>query len=226
MKPDPSLTVSSLGGGVQSSVMALMANEEEFGRLPDCAIFADTRWAPPSIYEHLPWPRDRLSFPLYVVDNGRSLREDVNALTNHSGARRYVDIPVHLKGRDGEGDGIGRRQCTDNAKIRPSGAGFGRCWDSGPGSASRRNLRRAVARHLHRRGHTHQDLQRPVDDEPYPLIEAGEVPPRLPELVAGALRQAPGTLGLRRLPLPVPPALDGDQAQVAGNEAPPGAAAL
>ena len=28
-------------------------------------------------------------------------------------------IPVYLKGRDGEGDGIGRRQCTDNYKIRP-----------------------------------------------------------------------------------------------------------
>ena len=111
-------TVISLGGGVQSSVMALMANEGAFDRIPDCAIFADTRWEPPSIYEHLTWLRDRLSFPLYVVDNGRSLREDVKALTNHSGSRNYVDIPVYLKGRGGEGDGIGRRQCTDNYKIR------------------------------------------------------------------------------------------------------------
>ena len=118
MKPEPPLIVINLGGDVQSSVMALMANEGEFGRLRDCAIFADTRWEPPSIYEHLTWLRDRLSFPLYVVDNGRSLREDVKALTNHSGSRRYVDIPVYLKGRDGEGDGIGRRQCTDNYKIR------------------------------------------------------------------------------------------------------------
>ena len=54
-----------------------------------------------------------------LVDNGRSLREDVKALTNHSGSQNYVDIPVYLKGRDGEGDGIGRRQCTDNYKIRP-----------------------------------------------------------------------------------------------------------
>ena len=112
-------TVISLGGGIQSSVMALMANEGTFDRLPDCAIFADTRWEPPSIYEHLAWLTDRLSFPLYGVDNGRSLREDVKALTNHSGSRNYVDIPVFLKGRDGEGDGIGRRQCTDNYKIRP-----------------------------------------------------------------------------------------------------------
>ena len=28
-------------------------------------------------------------------------------------------IPVYLKGRNREGDGIGRRQCTDNYKIRP-----------------------------------------------------------------------------------------------------------
>ncbi len=120
MKPEPSLTVISLGGGVQSSVMALMANEGAFDRIPDCAIFADTRWEPPSIYEHLTWLKDRLSFPLYVVDNGRSLREDVKALTNHSGSRRYVDIPFYLKGRDGEGDGIGRRQCTDNYALSPA----------------------------------------------------------------------------------------------------------
>ena len=119
MSAPPTLTVLSLGGGVQSSVMALMAGEGAFDRVPDCAIFADTRWEPPSVYEHIAWLRDRLIFPLYVVDNGRSLREDVKALTGHSGARRYVDIPVYLKGRDGEGDGIGRRQCTDNYKVRP-----------------------------------------------------------------------------------------------------------
>ena len=79
MRPHPTLTVISLGGGVQSSVMALMANEGEFGRLPDCAIFADTRWEPPSIYEHLEWLAGQLRFPLHVVDNGRSLREDVKA---------------------------------------------------------------------------------------------------------------------------------------------------
>ena len=115
----PTLTVLSLGGGVQSSVMALMASAGDFDRIPDCAIFADTRWEPPSVYEHLEWLSSHLTFPTYVVDNGRSLREDVKALTNHSGSRNYVDIPVYLKGHAGEGDGIGRRQCTDNYKIRP-----------------------------------------------------------------------------------------------------------
>ncbi len=119
MSTSTSLRIISLGGGVQSSVMSLMAVEGAFGPVPDCAIFADTHWEPPSIYEHLEWMRDNLSFPLHVVDNGRSLREDVKALTNHSDHPNFVDIPVFLKGRDGEGDGIGRRQCTTNYKIRP-----------------------------------------------------------------------------------------------------------
>ena len=112
MRSEPSLTILSMGGGIQSTVMALMAGEGAFDNIPDCAIFANTHWEPPSVYEHIDWLRDRLSFPLHVVDNGKSLRKDVKALTNHSGARRYIDIPVYLKGRDGEGDGIGRRQCT------------------------------------------------------------------------------------------------------------------
>ena len=72
MQPTHSLTVISLGGGVQSSVMALMASGSAFGAIPDCAIFADTHWEPPSLYTHLDWLAERLGFPMYVVDNGRS----------------------------------------------------------------------------------------------------------------------------------------------------------
>ena len=68
MKPGPSLTIISLGGGVHSSAMALMADQGVFGRVPDCAIFADTRWEPPNIYSHLEWLARQLSFPLYVQD--------------------------------------------------------------------------------------------------------------------------------------------------------------
>ncbi len=115
----PGLTVISLGGGVQSTVLALMAAQGAFDRIPDCAIFADTKWEPPSIYSHLDWLAGQLPFPLHIVDNGRSLRDDVRALTNHSGSHNYVDIPVFLKGTGGQADGIGRRQCTTNYKIRP-----------------------------------------------------------------------------------------------------------
>ncbi|MBM9506854.1 hypothetical protein ITX44_20355 [Streptomyces sp. KK5PA1] len=42
----------SLGAGVQSSTLLLLAAE---GRLPalDAAVFADTRWEPRAVYEHL-----------------------------------------------------------------------------------------------------------------------------------------------------------------------------
>ena len=93
MHTPPTLTVISLGGGVQSSVMALMASGGAFDRVPDCAIFADTRWEPPSVYEHVEWLAGQLRFPVYVVDNGRSLREDVKALTNHSGSQTTWTYP-------------------------------------------------------------------------------------------------------------------------------------
>lgn len=102
--PSPrTLTVISLDGGVQSSVMTFMAGEGAY---------------------------DRLRFPLRVVDNGRSLSEDVKDLTNHSGSRQYVDIPVYNKGRDREGDGDGRCPASPvpsspaQDESRPSAAGL------------------------------------------------------------------------------------------------------
>ena len=119
MQPTHSLTVISLGGGLDASAQALMASQGAFDAIPNCAIFADTHWEPPSLYTHLDWLAERLGFPVYVVDNGRSLRKDAKALTNHSGNRSFVDLPVYLKGRDGESDGMGRRQCTEHYKIAP-----------------------------------------------------------------------------------------------------------
>ena len=131
MRSPRTLTVISLGGGVQSSVMALMAGEGAFDRVPDCAIFADTKWEPPSIYAHLEWLGSQLRVPLHVVDNGRSLREDVKALTNHSGSPRYIDIPVYLKGRDGQGGG----NAPTATRSGPYVGRYASCWDSGRGSA-------------------------------------------------------------------------------------------
>mgnify|MGYP006407382703 CR=1 FL=1 len=46
------LRVLSLGAGVQSSVLALMAAKGLVTK-PDVAIFADTQWEPQSVYDHL-----------------------------------------------------------------------------------------------------------------------------------------------------------------------------
>ena len=108
---------------MQSSALAIIAGEVALDHAPGCAIFTDTHWESPSIYAHLAWLATQLRLPLYVVEISRSLHEHVKALTNHSGSSNYVDICVYLKGRDGQGDGIGWRQCTDNYKSGPCAAG-------------------------------------------------------------------------------------------------------
>lgn len=54
------LRVVSFGAGVQSTVMLLMAAKGEITPCPDVAIFADTQFEPPEIYEHLDWCRGEL----------------------------------------------------------------------------------------------------------------------------------------------------------------------
>ena len=49
-----------------------------------------------------------------------------------------------------------------------------------------------------------------MDNEPLPAHRGGDVPEGLRRLVGRPLRQAPGTLGLRRLPVPVPPQMGGE----------------
>jgi len=51
--PSIRLRVLSLGAGVQSTALALMAAHGEVGPMPDCAIFSDTGWEPAAVYEHL-----------------------------------------------------------------------------------------------------------------------------------------------------------------------------
>lgn len=103
------LRVISLGAGVQSTTMALMAAHGEIGPMPDCAIFADTGDEPADVYRHLAWlmSPNVLPFPVHVVSQGRlsdRLREGDDT----------ARVPFYV----GAG-GISKRQCTRNFKIRP-----------------------------------------------------------------------------------------------------------
>ena len=69
------LEIISLGAGVQSSVMALMAARGELKPMPECAIFADTGWEPDGVYKHLEWLKTQLNFPVYNVSAG-DIRKD------------------------------------------------------------------------------------------------------------------------------------------------------
>ena len=112
------LTVLSLGAGVQSTVMALLAEREEYGlSRPDLAIFADTGWEPPAVYDHLEWLKSQLSFEVVTVQAAGNIKESILSGTNPEG-RNFLDIPVYVRNPDG-GSGVATRQCTRIYKLDP-----------------------------------------------------------------------------------------------------------
>jgi len=104
--------IISLGAGVQSSTMALMAALGEITPMPDAAIFADTGWEPKAVYEHLAWLTPLLPFPVHIVSGG-----NLKAALIAGGSRRSKDFyTVPFFTTDG---GMGRRQCTSHYKVEP-----------------------------------------------------------------------------------------------------------
>ena len=112
--------IISLGAGVQSSTMALMAAQGEITPMPDAAIFADTQAEPQSVYRWLDWLEKQLPFPVYRVTAG-SLTKRSLALRKTRDGRLYskTDIPYYTKNRDGSQGKIPRRQCTRDFKLLP-----------------------------------------------------------------------------------------------------------
>jgi hypothetical protein len=98
------MKVLSLGAGVQSTTLALMAARGEI-EVPDCAIFADTGWEPAAVYQHLDRLEPLLPFPVYRVSAG-DIRDSI-------ASSRYDPIPWYVAG------GMGRRQCTKEFKLYP-----------------------------------------------------------------------------------------------------------
>lgn len=108
------LRVLSLGAGVQSTTLALMAAHGEIGPMPDAAIFADTGWEPQPVYDHLDWlaSGNVLPFPIHCV-SAMDLRQQVLDRAEQDEGR-YISVPYFL-----DTGGLGRRQCTREAKIAP-----------------------------------------------------------------------------------------------------------
>lgn len=110
----PTLRVISLGAGVQSTVLALMAARGTLGPMPDAAIFADTRAEPAAVYAHLDWLESKLNFPVYRVTQG-SLTDDLILGTKDEWASTPPLFTLSSEGQRG----MLRRQCTEDYKIAP-----------------------------------------------------------------------------------------------------------
>lgn len=114
---EPALRVLSLGAGVQSTTLILMAAHGEFDSKPDVAIFADTGWEPKRVYDHLDWLESEVGhiIPIVRVSNG-NIRQDV--LNHVATGSRVANPPFYVKNPDGTG-GVLRRGCTTEYKIVP-----------------------------------------------------------------------------------------------------------
>ena len=112
--------VISLGAGVQSTVLYLMAALGELEPKPEAAIFADTQWEPVHVYRHLDWLQSlELDIPIVRVSAGNLYANTWDGSRLDTGRKYpFSYIPAYSKRDDGT-EGIGRRQCTSDFKIAP-----------------------------------------------------------------------------------------------------------
>lgn len=114
------IDVISLGAGVQSSTMALMAAAGELTPMPIAGIFADTKGEPKSVYDWLKWLKGQLPFPVYTVSAG-SLAAETLAMHRTKDGRLYsrTNIPFFTRNHDGSEGKIKFRGCTRDFKLVP-----------------------------------------------------------------------------------------------------------
>lgn len=112
--------IISLGAGVQSSCMALMAAKGEIGPLPTCAIFEDTQDEPGSVYKWLDWLEKQLPFPVLRVTQGKLSERSLKIKITKDG-RRYssTDIPFFTLSAKNQIGRISNRSCTRDFKLVP-----------------------------------------------------------------------------------------------------------
>ena len=115
------LHILNLGAGIQSSTLLLLSVQGELPRL-DAAIFSDTGWEPPDVYENVKWLTEvagKAGIPVHTVGEA-NIREDAlrsQVRGTASNGERWASMPFFVESETGTG--MIRRQCTNEYKIRP-----------------------------------------------------------------------------------------------------------
>lgn len=105
----------SLGAGVQSTTLYLMAELGLLGEKPEAAIFADTGFEPQRVYDYLDYLKKlNLSIPIIVVSGGNLLEDVIRNATTGSG---FASVPFYTPSNGREA--MLRRQCTREYKVTP-----------------------------------------------------------------------------------------------------------
>jgi len=115
------LRILSLGAGVQSSTLLLMAEKRQIEPF-HCAIFADTGWESQATYEWLGWLKTVCRTPIITAMNGNIFNHSMEAnfrRTHKDGASNCgLSLPAYIA-TDGLREGLSKRQCTQNFKLDP-----------------------------------------------------------------------------------------------------------
>jgi 3'-phosphoadenosine 5'-phosphosulfate sulfotransferase (PAPS reductase)/FAD synthetase len=107
------LRVLSLGAGIQSTTLYIMAEE---GLIPpfDCAIFADTGWERDKTYNVINELQSKYKTPIITVKAGNIKDNMLEAKETQS---RFATMPLYCVQNNNKG--MMRRQCTEEYKITP-----------------------------------------------------------------------------------------------------------
>lgn len=113
------LRVLSLGAGVQSSTLALMAKHGDVDPL-DAAIFADTGHEPTAVYRWLDWLIPQLPFPVHRVSAGDLVEATLRKRTSKKNGKDYGKnfIPSFQRGAGGKLSALPRK-CSTDFKLVP-----------------------------------------------------------------------------------------------------------
>lgn len=110
--------VLSLGAGVQSSTLALMAAHGDLP-MPDVAIFADTHAEPASVYAWLERLERELPYPVIRVSGGDIMADQTTMSVSKDGTKYLRNlIPAFSLNPDGS-QGMLLRKCTADYKLAP-----------------------------------------------------------------------------------------------------------
>jgi len=116
---DYDFTYLSLGAGVQSSALLVLALTTDTVPTPDAVIFADTGDEPSWVYDYLAtlamWSQ-RHGVTVYLARKGRLSEWVIDRQRN---GERFVSVPVYTAAPDGGREGMLRRQCTREFKVEP-----------------------------------------------------------------------------------------------------------
>lgn len=156
----------SLGAGVQSSTMALMAAAGAITPMPEGAIFADTQNEPPSVYKWLDWLESVLPFPVYRVSKGNLMEANLVVRRSKKTGLLWNKslVPTFMLWPNGK-QGQLQRACTLDYKI----------------TVVRKELRRLTKKqHVVQwmgissdEAHRQKDSKEPWITNWYPLVEQG-----------------------------------------------------